>query len=85
MLYITYILSKGPVLAGKWTYILFLIERIQKIGGKFEFFLLKTVRSFSRQHETFKNMPVLQEGGSTPAPPAPPIIRVVLLHKEQIV
>ena len=27
-----------------------------------------------------RNVPVFQEGGSTPAPPTPPLIRVVLLH-----
>ena len=29
-----------------------------------------------------KNALILQEGGSTPAPPTPPVIRVVLLHKQ---
>ena len=28
-----------------------------------------------------KNIPIFQEGGSNPAPPTPPVIRVVLLHK----
>ena len=30
-----------------------------------------------------KNVSVFQEGGSTPAPPTPPEIRVVLLHTER--
>ena len=29
-----------------------------------------------------KNLPVLQVGGSTSAPPTPPVFRVVLLHIE---
>ena len=32
-----------------------------------------------------KNIPILQVGGSSPAPPTLPVIRVVLLHTEQIV
>ena len=28
---------------------------------------------------------ILQEGGSTPVPSTPPVVRVVLLHTEQIV
>ena len=32
-----------------------------------------------------KNLPIFQEGGSTPVPPTHPVIRVVLLHTEQIV
>ena len=32
-----------------------------------------------------KNVPVFQEGGSTPAPPTLPVIRVVLLHTERFV
>ena len=32
-----------------------------------------------------KNVPILQVGGSAPAPPTLPVIWVVLLHTEQIV
>ena len=32
-----------------------------------------------------KNVPILQVGGSTPAPPTLPVIRVVLLHTERII
>ena len=29
-----------------------------------------------------KNVPFLEVGGSAPAPPTPPVIRIVLLHTE---
>ena len=34
---------------------------------------------------TFEKVPNLQVGGPTPAPPTPPVIRVVLLHTEPAV
>ena len=38
-----------------------------------------------RAKDPRKNVSVFQEGGSTPAPPTPPVIRVVLLHTESFV
>ena len=38
-----------------------------------------------RAKDPRKNVLILQEGGSTPVPPTPPVIRVVLLHTEQFV
>ena len=35
---------KGSVLAEKWTYVQFVISKIQNIGGKLNFSLLKTIR-----------------------------------------
>ena len=37
-----------------------------------------------RAKDLRKNVPVFQGGGSTPAPPTPPIIRVVLLQKRAV-
>ena len=36
--------------------------------------------SFFLSAKDIKNAPVFQEGGSTLAPPTPPVVRVVLLH-----
>ena len=35
----------------------------------------------TKNQEPKKNVPVFQGGGSTPAPPTQPVVRVVLLHK----
>ena len=54
----------------------------QSIFAPFNWKLLK-IGSVSLR-DIRKNVPILQVGGSSPAPPTPPVIRIVLLHTDQI-
>ena len=62
------------------------ISNQMELNGEVSIWLEISINWHTKSQGPKKKVPVLQEeGGSIPAPPTPPVIRVVLLHTERFV